>query len=331
MRYEKLKLEEFPPRQKLRLLQNAVGEVTALAYVKRIGDLDVACGNTPLSFESYLELLLSACSEYDKKITLPGKQKRAVYATSIVDDDIDPYSYEGSNDGEYEVINVDTDVHDIMVHATDTNRFGNNRFGSKTAPGNQQTKFLPREEWNKLTQEQKDQLIAKRRQERMGNGNDECKTFHAPRQVNVHKINNAVNLDNLIDYVVMNHNTGVAEDDNPDPKEDTSSEDTLLAYMAGRSSDASGDIRQVLAAKRPHPKGKARKVNESQSTPSTVQVGDSTYYLNKGETITFQGQTYSAHATAIHYRVGQHSVTLKDKALVDRGANGGICGVTCWY
>ena len=94
MRYEKLELEEFPPRQKLRMLQNAVGEVTELAYVKRIGDLDIARGNTPLSFESYMELLLSACSEYDKKITLPGKQKRAVYATSIVDDDIDPYSYE---------------------------------------------------------------------------------------------------------------------------------------------------------------------------------------------------------------------------------------------
>jgi hypothetical protein len=31
MKYEKLELEDFPPRQKLSLIQNAVGEVTELA------------------------------------------------------------------------------------------------------------------------------------------------------------------------------------------------------------------------------------------------------------------------------------------------------------
>ena len=134
-------------------------------------------------------------------------------------------------------------------------------------------------------------------------------------------------MDDLIDYVVMNHDTGtILKMTIPDPKEATSDADALLAYMAGRNADVSGDIRQVLAAKRPPPKGKVRKANESQSIPSTVQFGDTTYYLNKGETINFQGQNYSAHTTTIHYRVGQHSVMLKDKALVDRGANGGICG-----
>jgi hypothetical protein len=48
MKYEKLELEEFPPKQKLRMLQNSVGDVSALGYVKRIGDLDVARGNPPL-------------------------------------------------------------------------------------------------------------------------------------------------------------------------------------------------------------------------------------------------------------------------------------------
>ena len=82
MKYEKLELEDFPPKQKLRMLQNAVGDVTELAYVKQLGDQDIARGSPPLSYESYLELLLSACSTYDKKITLPGKQKRAVYAAA---------------------------------------------------------------------------------------------------------------------------------------------------------------------------------------------------------------------------------------------------------
>ena len=62
------------------------------------------------------------------------------------------------------------------------------------------------------------------------------------------------------------------------------------------------------------------------SGPSTVQVGDTTYYLNKGETFTFQGNTYSAHMTQVNYWVGQHDVAVMEKALVDRGANGGICG-----
>jgi hypothetical protein len=48
MKYEKLELEDFPPEQKLRMLQNAVGDVTELAYVKQISDQDVAQGNQPL-------------------------------------------------------------------------------------------------------------------------------------------------------------------------------------------------------------------------------------------------------------------------------------------
>jgi hypothetical protein len=42
MRYERLELEDFPPKQKLRMLQNSVGDVTELAYVKQIGDQDIA-------------------------------------------------------------------------------------------------------------------------------------------------------------------------------------------------------------------------------------------------------------------------------------------------
>ena len=83
MKYERLELEPFPPKQKLRMLQNAVGDATELAYVKQIGDQDIARGNPPLRYESYMELLLSACSTFDKKITLPGKQKRAVYTSTV--------------------------------------------------------------------------------------------------------------------------------------------------------------------------------------------------------------------------------------------------------
>jgi hypothetical protein len=56
-----------------------------------------------------MELLLSACSTYDKKIVLPGKQKRAVYSSAISDDGNDYPYYDNPNE-EHEVFQVDTDI-----------------------------------------------------------------------------------------------------------------------------------------------------------------------------------------------------------------------------
>ena len=317
MKYEKLELEDFPPKQKLRMLQNAVGDVTELAYVKQISDQDVALGNQPLAYEGYMELLLSACSTYDKKIMLPGKQKRAVYASAISDGG-DDYPYADSPNEEHEVFQVDTDINDIMVHATNTSRFGKLKATASGKP--KQSNFLPREEWNKLTQDQKDVLIAKRRQERMGHV-----PLSANRQVNIHEVEDLVNLDDIIEYTSMTHDVTT-----PDVKEDSReapSDNALLTFMAGRGSPSSpGDIRTVLATNRTPNMTKPRKVNASDSAPNTVQVGDTTYHLNKGETITFQGHQYSVHMTCIPYFVSQHDVLVMDKALIDRGANGGICG-----
>jgi hypothetical protein len=68
-----------------------------------------------LVYETYMELLLSACSTYNKKIVLPGKSKRTVYALEF---DSDTYITN------YEPYRVDTDVADILANATDTNRSG---------------------------------------------------------------------------------------------------------------------------------------------------------------------------------------------------------------
>ena len=313
MKYEKLELEPFGDKQKLRMLQNAVGDVSELSYVKQLGDQDIARGRPPLTYSSYLELLLSACSTYDRKIGTPGKQKRAVYATLVDDVETDPYT--GDGNGEYEVFQVDTDISDIMAYNTNMNRFGSN---SNSNLNDVKTKYLPREEWNKLSQAQKDALLEKRRKERFGNGS--TSTRSAPRQANVHSMEETVNLDDLIDYTVMNHTT-VSTDDKVDDKGDE-----LLAYMAGRTSSDAADIRHVLAAKQSSEKTKNRKVHEANATPSTIEIGDITYYLNKGETITRHGHQYSAHMALFHYHVGKHSVVQADKALIDRGANGGIVG-----
>jgi hypothetical protein len=110
----------LPFKQKLRTLQNAVGYVTELAYVKQISDQGVVRGNQPLAYEGYMELL-SACSTHDKKIELPGKQKRAIYA--MASDGGDDYPYADNLNAEHEVFQVDADINDIIVHATNTSRF----------------------------------------------------------------------------------------------------------------------------------------------------------------------------------------------------------------
>jgi hypothetical protein len=95
--------------------------------------------------------------------------------------------------------------------------------------------------------------------------------------------------------------------------------------VAGQGS-SSGDICQVRATKRTPDKDKNRQANESKLALSTVHVGDTTYYLKKGETITFQGHQYSSDMTKVNYRISQHDVKTMEYALIDHGANGGICG-----
>jgi hypothetical protein len=113
-------LKRFLQNIQLRLLQNTVGDVMVLSYVKKIGDQDIARGNPPLAYEG-------SCSTYNKRITLPGKQKRAVYSTAIAVDDRH-ISVADTLDGEYAVYTVDTDVSDIMVNA---NHFGKRRATKK--------------------------------------------------------------------------------------------------------------------------------------------------------------------------------------------------------
>ena len=316
--YEKLELEDVPPKQKLRMLQNTVGDVADLANVKQLSDQVVARGGSSLDFEGYIELLLSACSTYDKLHTNARQSgQRNVYSSNV------EYDNQIYDDHLMEVFHVDTDLSDIMAYSTD-NRYTPNR-PSTTSNGT--SPFLPRDEWMKLSPEKKEEILAKRRKER-GHQNGNSSNNPVARRINVHDtIQSIVNLDDIIEYTA---NTHIVSHNNADcDKEESNTSDTLLCHMAGRSSNgiSPGDIRQVLASKQgPSGKRKTVKVNEATTTPETFTLGDTTYYLNKGETINFQGYQYSAHSTMVRYNVGQHESSSLDKALVDRGANGGVCG-----
>jgi hypothetical protein len=101
--------------------------------------------------------------------------------------------------------------------------------------------------------------------------------------------------------------------------------DSLLAHMAGRSSSM-GDIFHVIAARQKSDKDKNQKVNASKSEPRTLKLGDTTYFLNKGETITFNGQPHSTHVTMLHDSEVWHDVATMEKSLINFAVNGGIGG-----
>jgi hypothetical protein len=190
--------------------------------------------------------------------------------------------------------------------------------------------FLPRDEWNKLTTSQKEALIAKRRAERQAGGDSSRKhPSQHRRQVNMHTVDSFVNLDDIIDYTVFYHGIHDIVGNTDLDYADSQKEDTLLTYMASRAKPDThpGDIRRVLGSSHaPAQQKNNLNVNEVQNTPDSETFGDVKYYLNKGETIAVNAQHYSAHMTDVQYVIVQHNITTMEKALVYRGANGGICG-----
>jgi hypothetical protein len=65
-----------------------------------------------------------------------------------------------------EVFKVDTDVTDILLYNSNVNHFGSSRNDLKS-----KAKYIPRDEWDNLTQLPKDSLIEKHRKERFGAAN----------------------------------------------------------------------------------------------------------------------------------------------------------------
>jgi hypothetical protein len=120
--YDKLEIEDIPPKQKLRMLKNTGADVTNLQSVKRIEDQNIAHGKPPLGWEEYWQLLLSACSDYDKSHSHPRPAQRNICATNFAYDVLYDNPHEDSSYG------VGTP--------------------SITSP------FIPREQWMQLTQEQ---------------------------------------------------------------------------------------------------------------------------------------------------------------------------------
>jgi hypothetical protein len=93
--------------------------------------------------------------------------------------------------------------------------------------------FVPWDHWIKLLQEQKDKLIAERHKELMNSNNGEPRTPYPTRQASGHEVDEVVDIDDIIDYNMLNHDGTVDDYDN---NGNTTDGDGLLVYMADRSS-----------------------------------------------------------------------------------------------
>ena len=96
-----------------------------------------------------------------------------------------------------EVFHVDTDLVDIMAYSTTTSNTSNRPASSS----NGTSPFRPREEWLKISPEKKVEILAKRREER-GYQNGNSTNFSTTRSVNIHDIQDTVNVDDIIEYAV---------------------------------------------------------------------------------------------------------------------------------
>jgi hypothetical protein len=158
-------------------------------------------------------------------------------------------------------------------------------------------------------------VFEKRQQERTANyGNGNPKQFPPPCHANMHAVEDFVDLDSMIEYAAMKHDTAPV---NVDDNKIVDNEGTaLLAYMSGQKSSC-GDVQQVLVSNQQPDKNKniqKRQVNESTLAQSSVPFDGLTYYLNKCKSINFQGHNYTAHMKEFHYRVGQHDVADMERA-----------------
>jgi hypothetical protein len=94
-----------------------------------------------------------------------------------------------------------------MVNITSTKHVG---YKKSICDGKLKSNFLLQDEWNNLTQEQKDKIFLKRPQFQMS-----YKPFPSSCHINVYKMDDFTSLDDIIEYTIMNH--CVNQQDEKDP------------------------------------------------------------------------------------------------------------------
>jgi uncharacterized membrane protein len=102
----------------------------------------------------------------------------------------------------------------------------------------------------------------------MSSNGSTSKPLQSLSQANVHEVEDVINIDDIVDYFVMQHDV-TSHDDVANVKGyEAVSNDALLAYMAGQNTGASpGNIRHSLHPTQPLPPVKQHHVRSMQVLP----------------------------------------------------------------
>ena len=284
----------FSDGQKRIMLENAVHPITELRQVKNNADLQKTNTGKALTYDEYLNLLLSAAAAYDNQFAAKTKAKRHIF-THDQYDTTESYEVDESYD-------IDVPVSSLLANATEHHNKKQVKFGNRAV-------HMPRDKWYNLDSKNKeiwDKLDDKAKSIILGYNN----TVGTNKPSSIHQQSNykpktsfqrhQANLHELTAYDFLQafiHETDTSNDDNtgdtnndieiPPSTVDTNEQDTMLVNAAKSTNSVKlppGDIRRVMSK-------------------------SSTRFVNK-----------------VEYYVSKHQTAASMMSLVDRGANGGVAG-----
>ena len=285
--------DRFSENQKLSMLQNTVNDIPELRQVRTNMELEVAKGGNRLSYQQYINLLLSAAATYDKtnSSARANVKKQHVYISEF-DTDNNNYDYSIYNNN----IKEEHDEYDIDTYlANVTNRQPPILARKQKVNENQQYSrpFIQRDVWTQLPKEAQDILLSYK------NNNEKGKVHYNSVQSNV---------------VLETNSTSVDSNQSHPSTFESSTIPTTMVNKTDRntsSSDQGSDfLRQILSTNR---------------SVSSTNTQNSNILESKGEgTMVFNGSIY--RKVNVTYRVSKHKSDSQGYSLVDRGANGGVFG-----
>ena len=303
-------VQHYDQLVKKRMLESAVRSVPELQTVKDIDNNRVAAGGQALDYEQYSTLLMSAAVQRDDKLKLPlNRNKRVVQNAETMpstDREEDWYQFGYVDAGDH-YLAQGTDQQ-LSVH-----RMQQRTMQSRNNASREKTPFLPREIWEKLSDDAK--LIIR--------GLDPSQPKNH-RTVNLHDTYIAYPQeyeedDAQADKSETADESALGETTQQEDHEDATSDDraTILAHITKRkAAPPKHDIRSVLATSHaPRTPSKPSTPNKATPTPK--------------ETIVLNGKRYvQADVHRLTYHVANNETTNSPKisSLVDRGANGGLAG-----
>ena len=280
--------DHFSDGQKRIMLENAVAPITELRQVKINADLEKTKNGRNLTYEEYLNLLLSAATNHDIQFA-SKKPKRQVFVHSLIDHDDDCF---GEDDAYYD---IDAPVSMILANSTERR---NQRPGGNGKPN---VVRMPRDKWFNLDARSKelwDKLDDKAKSIILGYDSSatssSAKPFSKPnssfqRRVNLHEMS-------AFDFIqAYSHQL-----------EDTDPDDSITALPNGH--DSSPDTVQD--------DNDSRLINAATSASSKLPPGDIRRVV---------GKSSKRLINKCEYSVSSHRHT-SSMSLVDRGANGGVAG-----